>query len=329
MLVSIFGVVVATLVFVLAAPTQPDREMIDHALFTLATDEMRSGESYYQAMEDAFAVVYGPDRAELTETVRGFRLPTTFLIWRLLPGDRAVWLLFAALAGLSGVLAAQLARVPPLGILVTIYLLSLGMLYLNGVWTAQFATIELWAVPAMLGAVLAVSRERWWIAAGLALLAFAIRETAAPMLVVGAGLALMGRVPKRPWFLGLVLAIGLYVVHASLAAPFIEPGVAAALPSRGEIPGSMARILGMGLPGGVIVGPVLWALSLRRVFRMSGHRFLMSSYLWLPLSGLLLERHYWGIIVVPLTLIWGLDEAVEVSSTFRQRPRRGQTRFVP
>lgn len=316
--VAVLAIIAIAVGFAVRAPAEPDLEMIDHALFTRTVDEMRGGLGYYEAMESALGVVYGPERAELTETVRGFRPPPTFLLWRLLPSDAAMWGVFVATTILAGVVASRLAHIPLTGVLVTVYLLSLGMLDVGGVWTAQFATTELWAVPAMLGAALAATKERWWLAAGLGLLAFAIRETAAPLLLVGAVLALAGRVPKKPWLGALAVAVGLYALHMSLAAPFIDPGVAEALPSRGEFPGSVLRIVGLGLPAGAIVGSFLWLLAVRRVLRMR-NGLLLSAYLWLPAIGLLLERHYWGIMVVPFTLVWGIDEVVELAGKARTR----------
>lgn len=312
--------------FAFYAPATADTEMIDHALFTEAVDEMRSGSGYYQAMEDAFAVVYGPERAELTESVRGFRPPTTFLLWRLLPNERAIWLLFVAVAAVCGILASQLAAQPIAGVVVTAYLLAVGMLNVNGTWTAQFAATELWAIPFMLGAVLAIRRERWWLAAGLGLAAVAIRETSATLLLAGLGLALLGRVPWKPWVTSAVAAGGLYAGHAALAGPFIEPGLAAALPSRAEIPGSLLRIVGFGLPAGPVIGLVLWLIAGWFVWRTQKHPLLLLSYLSLPLIGLVLERHYWGILVVPFTLIWGIDG---LSLLMKKVMHRGDHAVVP
>lgn len=313
------GILLVSVGFWVIAPHEPDLEMIDHALFTITVDNMRGGAGYYEAMEESLAIVYGPERADVTETVRGFRPPTTFLLWRLLPGDQTIWIAFVAMTAVSGLLAARLARFPPLGILVTIYLLGIGMFENGGVWIAQFTTTELWAVPLMLGAVVAIRDERWWLAAGLGLLAVTIRETAAPLLVVGAGLAVLGRLPKRPWLSALAMAAGLYGVHAFLASAFIDPGVAAGLPNRAEIPASTLRIAGMGLPEDMVIGPILWILAIIRVFRFQKHSLLMSAYLWLPLVGLLLERHYWGILVVPFTLIWGLEEVGTIVSRISRK----------
>jgi hypothetical protein len=313
------SIILVSIGFWLYAPTQADSEMIDHALFTKTVDEMRAGAGYYEAMERSFAVVYGPDRAELTETVRGFRPPTTFLFWMLLPDDRAIWLVYVGVAAISGVLASRIARHPLIGTVVTAYLLAVGMLNVNGLWTAQFTATELWAIPFMLGAVLAVMRERWWLAAMLGLAATSVRETAATLVLAGAGLATLGRLPRKPWFIAVLTATVLYFVHASLAAPFIEPGVAAALPSRAEIPGSVLRIIGFGLPAGPVLGSILWIAALWNLFRSQQHSLLLASYLALPLVGLVLERHYWGILVVPLTLIWGLDELIDVMGKITKR----------
>lgn len=320
--VAWLGIVAVAGLFYWMMPAEPDAEMVDHVLFTHTVDQMRDGSGYYQAMEDTLLVVYGPERAELTETVRGFRPPTTFLFWRLLPDDEAIWIAFAITAVSSGFLAAHLGDQPLTGVAVTGYLLAFGLLNRTGTWTAQFTTTELWAVPAMIGAALAITRKRWWLAAALALLATTIRETAATLLIVGSALALTGRVPRKPWLSATVAASVLYGIHAGLASRFIEPGVAAGLPSPAEVPGSFLRIVGLGLPAGEFVGPVLWLLAFVHLFRTQDNPYLLTAYLWLPLIGFFLERHYWGIMVVPFTLVWGIDGLVALLSDLRRHLRR-------
>lgn len=309
--VTIAAIVFVCFGFIVVAPRAAPVEMIDHTLFTETVDRMRSGAGYYEAMDGALAELYGPERAAVTETVIGFRMPTTFLVWRLLPNDYAIWLLYVFLAGGAGLVTLRIAHFPPTAMLVVIYLLSIAMLRTNGVWTSQFTATELWAVPVMLCAVVAVTKERWWLAAALGLLAFAVRETAAPLLLIGAGLALFGRLPRRPWLTALGGAIGLYALHAILATPFIDPSVATPLQSRADVPLSFLRILEFGLPAGYIVGPGLWIAALWRVHSFDRHRLLLSAYLWLPLIGLLVERRYWGVMVVPFMLVWGIDQVVE------------------
>ena len=234
-------------------------EMIDHRLFAETVEEMKSGMSYYGAMETALAHVYGPDRVDVTESVFGFKPPTLFLLWRVLP-SAAIWPVFVIVAAVAGVLASHLARIPLTGVLVTVYLLSLGHLSSNGVSSAQFFATELWVVPVMLGAILAVKRENWWLAAALALAAFAFRETTAPLLLIGVVVAAFGPVPWRPWVSAVSVAAAFYWMHARFASVFIDPTIDAPLPTGGEIPASAFRIMGMGLPAGVFVGPVLWRL---------------------------------------------------------------------
>jgi hypothetical protein len=318
--VSVVIIVLIALGFGWALRDAATNEMIDHRLFSETVAEMRSGAGYYEAMETAFSRVYGPERVDVTESVFGFRPPTVFVLWRLLPPG-GIWAAFVVASAISGVLASVLARFPLSGVLVTVYLLTLGLFSSDGDWTAQFLATELWVVPVMLGAMLAVKDERWWLAVGLAFVAFAIRETTAPLLVIGLLVAILGYVPWRPWFIAVLVAAGFYWMHAALASGFIDPEAGAPLPTGGEIPGSTLRIMGMGLPAGLVAGPVLWVLAVKHVLSMQENRLLMSAYLWLPLVGLALERHYWGIIVVPFTLIWGIDEGFELAGRGRRAPK--------
>jgi hypothetical protein len=318
-----------TIGFFFYAPPEGDLDMIDHALFTRTVEEMRSGLGYYESMENAFAEVYGPERSELIETVRAFRPPTTFLLWRFIGSDSLVWLLYLFICALTGVLAASLAKQPLFGILVAVYMLTLGMFLRNGQWIAQFTTSELWALPAMFGASLAVKHRQWWLAAALALCAATVRETAGTLLIVGAALAAAGRLPRAPWFSAATAGVGLYGLHAYLAAPFIDRGAAAVLPTPARIPETFFSMIGFGLPGGALLGSILWLAAMRHVLIRFDNGLLLSAFLWLPLGGLLLDRPYWGVLVVPFALIWGLDEITillrEATTRLRIRRAAGST----
>ncbi len=299
------------------APVKADAEMIDHGLFRITVQSMREGGDYYASYDAALDIVYGPTRAGVTETIRGFRLPTTFFAWHLLPNDQYVWWLFVGLAGLAGIAASRFLTRPVLGVLVVVYLLSIGMLVEGGRWTAQFMTTELWAVPPLFGAVLMARRERWWLAAGLALVAVLIRELAAPFLLVGVGLALLGRVPKAPWFTAFGLAALAYAGHVALVIPHIDPNaVQNPIIDNVDLPRTIVEMMGFGLPAGAVIGSVLWIFA---VWHTIGHRwFLEASLLALPLVGVIIDRPYWGILVVPFAIVWGLEGILDLIASRRR-----------
>ncbi len=315
--VAAISIVLVCAFYVWRAPVNADAEMIDHGLFRITVQSMREGGGYYPSYDAALDLVYGPSRAGVTETIRGFRMPTTFLVWRLLPNDQAVWWLFVVVSGLAGIAASRLSTRPVLGVLVVVFLLSIGMLVDGGRWTAQFMTTELWAVPPLFGALLMARRERWWLAAGLVLLAVLVRELAAPILVVGVGLALLGRVPRAPWFTAFGIAVSVYALHVVLATPYIDPNVVQnPLVDDVDLPRTIIEMMGFGLPAGVVVGPVLWALA---VWHTVGQRWwLEASLLALPLVGVIIDRQYWGILVVPFVTVWGLECFFDVITTQRR-----------
>lgn len=311
------SIVLICALYLWLAPVKADAEMIDHALFRITVQSMREGSDYYSAYDAALDIVYGPTRAGVTETIRGFRMPTTFFVWHLFPNDQYVWWLFVGLSGLAGIAASKFLTRPVLGVLVVVYLLSIGMLVAGGRWTAQFMTTELWAVPPLFGAVLMARRDRWWLAAGLALLATLIRELAAPFLLVGVGLALLGRVPRAPWFTAFGLAVLAYAGHVALVIPHIDPNVVQnPIIDDVTLPRTIIEMMGFALPVGAVIGPVLWIVAVWHV--ISQRWILEASLLALPLVGVIIDRPYWGILVVPFTIVWGLEGIFDLVASRRR-----------
>jgi hypothetical protein len=310
-LATAVAIVIVCVSYLWFAPAEPPREMIDHHLYRVTTEAMRSGEGYYAAMEGAFEVVYGSDRGELIENVRAFRMPTTFYLFSLFPHDKWVWYLFVVVAGVAGIAASYLVSRPFLGVLVTAYLLTLGMLNDAEGWVAQFMTTELWAVAPLLGAVALAVRSHWWPAAGLALAAMLIRETAGTLLIVGALLAIAGRVPRLPWLTASGAGAAAYLLHAQGASPFIDADVGLGVLEEVSSPLVVLEIMGFGLPLVFVVGPVLWLLAVWHVTAGYERWWLALPPLLLPFAGFVIDRKYWGILVVPFTLVWGFERLLE------------------
>lgn len=311
-MVTGISIAVTCIAYALYAPVAPPFEMIDHTLFRVTVAAMREGSGYYESMEAAFQLVYGDERGALIENVRAFRMPTAFVLFGLLPSDAVVWYLFVAVAGLSGVVASFLTKRPVLGIGVTAYLLSIGMLNQGGRWSAQFMTTELWAVAPLLGSLVMARARKWWPAALLALVAMLVRETAATVLIAGAVLALVGRVPRTPWLFAFGLGSVAYLLHAGAVSPFIDPQAGEGLLAEPSRPLVILEMMGFGLPGLLVVGPVLWALAVFHVRGRDAGCLLALAPLVLPFAGPLIDREYWGILVVPLSIVWGIDQLLDV-----------------
>lgn len=309
--VTAVAIVIICGAYVWYAPATPNAEMIDHRLYRLTVEAMRDSGGYYESMDAAFAVVYGSERGALIENVRAYRMPTSFYLFAMLPNDRTVWYLFVGLAGVAGVVASHLVKRPPIGIGVTAYLLSLGMLQFEGGWSAQFMTIELWAVAPLLGAVLAVQHRRWWPAAILALTAMLIRETAATVLIAGAVMAGLGKVPRKPWLVASALAGVGYLAHALAVMPHIDPGGGESLLQEVVSVLSVPQMTGFGLPWMLVTGPVLWLFAVRYAIVEHHHWPITVAPLALPLAGLVIDREYWGILVVPFVVLWGVDRVID------------------
>lgn len=305
--VTAFSIVVVSVAYAVWAPAEPETLMIDHHLFTRTVEEMRAGGGYYESMTTAMDEVYGPARANVTETVRGYRMPMVFWLWAALPNAHAVWYVFAAAAAGAGLTAAHLAKMPLTGLLVTIYLVATGMLLTGNGWFGQYLTVELWAVPAMLGSVLMAVRGRWGWSAALAVGAVLIRELAAPLLVGGLALAMIGKAPRRPWILGVAAAASAYALHWRAAVAFIDPSADTPLLGDTGVPFSVLTMMGFGIPLGAVVGAGLWVAAVAWCWRNRDLWLLLLAPLALPFVGFLVDRPYWGILVVPFTLMWGID----------------------
>jgi len=181
---------------------------------------MRRGEGVYQAQRDALIV---KEHAPPT-SVRAIRPPTLFLVLRWFPPSSWRWLVgLVYLADL--LLVWRLARIhgPP----VAVASVALAGLWLLGFCFYLFLHAEVWGMPLFLGGMLALRRDRAWVAAALFLAAACVRELYVTGLLCGAVLAclpLLARMPWRsvvarlkPWLTALTAAAGLYAVHVVLA----------------------------------------------------------------------------------------------------------------
>lgn len=285
-------VVVLCAVFMFSPPRPPTRYDTDQYLYQDMVRRMKAGAGYYDAADDAVRAVGGS-----IETARGYRPPTAFLFWRVIPED-GLWPAYVVLVVGATAAVLFLGGAPAFGILLaTLYLLILGR------FSVEYLFVELWAVPLVAGAFVAPRRERWWLAAGLGLAATSVRELAALVLIGGLLHALVHRRRWLPWAAALAAAAALYAVHAALLASHLDTqGTEAKLLGTGSLR-SVVEMMAFQLPAPWFVGPALWTgavLYLRRSKRLA----LAGPYAALPWLGLLVDRPYWGAMVVPFLILW-------------------------
>ena len=320
-IVTASAIVLICLWYLFGLPARDPIVMIDHHVFGEACHRMHAGAGYYDAMDASLRATYGP-----SESLRAFRMPTVFLLWSLAPSDRWLWVLLVFLAGLTGFVFMGLCETPVGPPLVVIYLLAIGRFQSPEGSMAQFLTVELWAVPALAAGVLAWRRQRWVLAAGFCLLAVLIRETAAGVLLAGLVWAQVSKRPRWPWLVAGVLAGAAYLAHALCVSPYLVAagqGGESALLGTADFPMSILRMAGFALPGGPVAGLVLWLLAVRWMWRSADYSWFPGLYLALPLVGVLVERPLWGILVVPFTLVWGIDSAVDLVHIYWGSKRLG------
>lgn len=308
------AIVVLGAVFVFLPPQQPQRYDNDQYLYADTVARMKDGDSYYRAAADSYEAVGGA-----VETTRAFRPPTAFLAWRWIPTS-LLWPAYVIVVAVAtGLLLLATTRVPLLAPLVTIYLLVLGR---SGV---EYLFVELWAVPCVAASLLFVERKRWGAAAAFALLATAVRELAAGLVLGGLLAAVVHRLPWRQWAVALLAGAGLYALHATLLSPYLSAhGTEAKLLGTGSV-GAMLDMAGFQLPAAQAVGLVIWVLAVVHIVR-TGRLARLGFFVSLPLVGLVVDRPYWGGMVVPFLLLWAGEEVAELAAPIAARVDRRPAR---
>jgi hypothetical protein len=265
---------------------------IDHEVDVETVRLMKHGANFWDAMDRALRHVYGP-----ASTIRAFRMPTIFLVWRVLP-DWAWWPLFIVMAGGCGWLASRLSgrawTMPAVAALMAAY--GKGPSY------TQFLLVEPWAVPAILGCLVAYRRRKWALAAALALVAGLIREQAAVLLLLGLAVAVIRHQPWRAWAVGAVAWTVVFGIHvAELSPHLVKHGRDTHLigSSRGLI--SVLHMAGFGLPLFLVTAPIGYILAAKAIRHVTMAPIL-AGFLAMPLIGFVVDRPYWGVLTVPVLL---------------------------
>lgn len=280
----VVGVLVVCAVWLRMPAGSEDWDLVTYQ-HTLA--HMNAGQGYYAAMQAGLVETAGG----AVSHVWNFRLPTAFVLWRYVGLS---WPLVLGVVVLTGVLVG-LASMPIAGFVCVVWL----CMVLHPMGAEQWAFVEVWALPFMVGAMLAVDWERWGVAALLALGAACVREQAALMLIGGLLGAIVCRKAWWPWTAAILAAVGFYAWHTAQVQPFLVPD-GHQPPTTGD-GGAWAMVtmagpytFGLGL---TFVCYILWKQRLRPAW------FLAAPVLVaVPLSGLVTSRFHWGLLVLPLAL---------------------------
>jgi hypothetical protein len=263
---------------------------------------MRTGESYYEAMDQALRATNGPPKSG-----RAFREPMIFELWRVLPSERAIWMAFACLACLAGIAIAFTSDAPLIAPFVTFYVLKSARL-------DQHLLVEIWTGPVLVLAI-ASWRMRWYrAAAAIAVAAVLIRELALLLIVGG----LLQRRERKPWLVALVVSLIGVGVHLMIASGHTSPtGSEASLFGTGGVE-RMLDMAGVGFNNRAAAGLVLWSLAWFRVLSDRDLARFAGPMLAMPVLGLLVGRDYWGFVVVPVTLLFAMEGAWSLVGSMRR-----------
>jgi hypothetical protein len=177
--------------------------------------------------------------------------------------------------------------------------------------------VEFWALPFLAGALLAWRRQRWWLSAALAGSAVLVRETAALFLVAGLVVAVIDRKPWRPWVLVLGTTAALATAHYAIASQYVlSHGTDEPLRGTARIPQSTLDMLTWPFQHQLLIAFFLVALWAAAAYGLAARRTMLPAFglLSMPVLGFLVDRGYWGLVMVPLVVWLGTDALVELAS---------------
>jgi len=294
--------------------------------------DLHDGQPYY----DAYVRLYKSDPMggfRLPNGVPGYRLPTIFYLWLLLPPDGAAlpwaFLVFATLAvGSAFSIGAQLSRpgVAVAGALAvavayTFIATSTNVLFVDG-WAMAIA---LAGIALFTASVRKDSRRLLWGAAAVLFAAAAFREILIYPTLLALASALMLPRHRRwreawPWLVGLGAFVLVYIAHILAIAGRVDPQGTAGFWTRGGVGHLAATVHFLEqffggkpwlLPVLVLIGLAgalgLWRSQMRlAAFLSASIAAPLLSFLVLGNGGVELATGaatgYWGVLVVPIAL---------------------------
>lgn len=267
----------------------------DPPLYALTAENMRDGQGYYAAMDRAFEELFHTD----VSSPRAFRLPTVFLLWRVLPSERAIWVALAVAVALAALVLTRITTVPEGVPIIAWYVLvnARNSFTSPEYWVLPFAALAIW--------LWRTGRDRE--AALAALAAASIREIVAGLLVGGLLAAIATRRRRWPWLAAIAALAGILALHASATQPYLDAaGGQAELLGTGSLE-AMLFMLGVGLGRPNVFGPLLLLFALNRLRREPALLAIVAGVLVIPFAGFAVSRPYWGYVTVPFTLLYGIE----------------------
>jgi hypothetical protein len=274
--------IVVLWLWVLQRPTDvgPDLEV-----YSRAVSEMREGHGYYQAMYDALSAVNGPP-----SEARSYRFPTVFYLWQF---TGLTWPVVLAVIILIGWEVSMISH-PVVGVICAAYLATIAR---PPSVPAVYGWVEIWALPLVLAAILAIRRDRWTLAALCVLAAALVRETVAPVLVSGAVAAWLAYRPLRPWLIASAAWVAFLAWHLG-QVPLSPTGTEMSLVGTG----GLWSALNMAGPAIAPVGAIATVVALWRARFTPEWWLSLPLLVGIPLTGFIVSRDYWGILVFPIAL---------------------------
>jgi hypothetical protein len=296
--------------WLIKVPQRGTLGFIDHFVYLSTTREMHHGASFYRAFTDGSEL-----QGIIVGQPRGYRMPTIFLLWRLVPVDWLYGLYIVAVVIGTVAVCCFIVRYAPAAIPVGLYLLLIGRRPTNPTFEG-WLMVELWALPAVAGCLVAARRDKPWPAALLAALAALIREVAAVLLVAGLVEAALRRRRLKdmlPWLTGMAILLGAFAVHLAVAGDYTRPpGNDHPLLGTGTGLSTAADAIHWRVP--LMVGLVLYVVAFVRIWR-TDQLFPAVGLFMIPVLTLFVDREYWGTLLVPFTILFATDWVIEIFAT--------------
>jgi hypothetical protein len=315
------------------AVPQPGQYNKDEGVYRRVFVLIHQGEAYYPAFRDAWLGI--ADKPGLPSTPLGFRLPTYYWIWRMLPEDPfAIIYAFLAFASAGIVAAAFIAgqlvgpRLAPLAAFaLAAYALDVGFSTYAVFLDLPAMSIALVGVAIFLYAERTGRMSALWAGAAVVTLAALTREFLVYLVLFAAASAWLAPRSERlkratPWLVSLVVFAAGYAAHTaaswsylgrgSTSVSYFNGGIAYAADALSRFSGSFAGT-GLALTTFVALGIVGSIVATRRVGRPFA-AFACAAIV-VPLVAMLFvgnpghdvagAANYWGMLFIPLALsLW-------------------------
>ena len=299
-------VLLACLAVPLAAKVPAKPVQLDQELYRTVVERVRAGENFYPA-----TVAAQRERSYPVQPTLAVRPPTMTWWLALFPNTRTrtaalIALLFGALIALRQSLSDR----PPAEALSVVALAVAGLF--GAFFPDNVYLHEQWSVLLIMLSLAAYRRP--WLMVGLALLAVLVRETSLAWLAAIVLHGLWQRDWKRAGMAAaaIVLAAGLWLVHAQFVAAQVQPGdpTSPGWVRFGGLPlviDALRRNLVLtGLPGPLILALVAaslaamlrWGREMERTAAIGSAGFLAAlTVFWRPDNG------YWCFMAAPFVLL--------------------------